>query len=141
MFSKIIENEKRYCIDLGIDEATVNKEFQTTFSSVSEIALLRESLIDRYAAELQELKFRKNKTKVLKENEIPKKKSPFSLLDRMIRNKKATLRDFGISMETINEEFMKHDIQTARQLDIVGDELLYKHFLFMDIKDKIKSLG
>ena len=133
MFSTIIEREKGYCIDLGIDEETVNEEFQTTFSSVSEIALLRESLINKYSAVIHE-----NQVKRLTGN--PKEKKPNHLLDKMIRNKRNTLRDFGISMKTIDEEFLNHNIQTVRQLDILGDEMLSKHFLLMDIKDTVNSL-
>ena len=135
MFSTIIEREKGYCIDLGIDEETVNEEFQTTFSSVSEIALLRESLINKYSAVIHE-----NQVKRLTGNPKKTEKKPNHLLDKMIRNKKNTLRDFGISIKTIDEEFLNHNIQTVRQLDILGDEMLSKHFLLMDIKDTVNSL-
>lgn len=136
--NEVIEREKAYCISLGIDANTVNEEFQSSFSSMSEIALLRESLINRYAATIRENRFERLSKKPEEKQDIPKRKT-LTFLDRMIRNKKNILRDFGISMRTINEEFNNHDIQTVRQLDIIGDEMLSKHFLLMEIKDKVNS--
>lgn len=67
-----------------------------------------------------------------KETSIPIKK--------LISLKKSVLRDFGLSNQVINDAFDDKEIVSASQIDIIGNELLHKYFMVLDVKDAARSM-
>lgn len=132
-FSVQIGREKKYLIDLGIEKYIVNDAFKKSFSNVSEISLLREQLISEYSEMITA-----HRLAVLNQKKIIKSKTS-SNLDRLIKDKKECLLDFGISLDVINDAFKEREIKSARQLDVIGEHLIAKYFATLDVLETLKT--
>lgn len=133
-FSVQIGREKNYLIGLGIEKHIVNDAFAQPFSCVSEISLLREQLISDYS---EMIKMHRLTTLKPKKNIKPKTSSR---LDKLIKEKKECLLDFGISMDVINDAFKEREIKSARQLDVIGEHLIAKYFATLDVLETLKTV-
>ena len=75
---------------------------------------------------------------VLNQKKIIKSKTS-SNLDRLIKDKKECLLDFGISLDVINDAFKEREIKSARQLDVIGEHLIAKYFATLDVLETLKT--
>ena len=132
-FSVQIGREKKYLIDLGIEKYIVNDAFKKSFSNVSEISLLREQLISEYSEMITA-----HRLAFLNQKKIIKSKTS-SNLDRLIKDKKECLLNFGISLDVINDAFKEREIKSARQLDVIGEHLIAKYFATLDVLETLKT--
>lgn len=133
-FSVQIGREKNYLISLGIEKHIINDAFKQSFSNVSEISLLREQLISEYSEMIKI-----HRLAALNQKKIIKSKTSSSL-DRLIKEKKECLLDFGISLDVINDAFKDREIRSARQLDVIGEHLLTKYFATLDVLETLKTV-
>lgn len=132
-FSVQIGKEKKYLIDLGIEKRIINDAFKQSFSNVSEISLLREQLISEYSEMIKA-----HRLVTLNQQKNIKSKTS-SNLDRLIKDKKECLLDFGISLDVINDAFKEREIKSARQLDVIGEHLIAKYFATLDVLETLKT--
>lgn len=132
-FSVQIGKEKNYLIDLGIEKRIINDAFKQSFSNVSEISLLREQLISEYSEMIKA-----HRLDALNQKKNIKSKTS-SNLDRLIKDKKECLLDFGISLDVINDAFKEREIKSARQLDVIGEHLIAKYFATLDVLETLKT--